>query len=162
MPSEFAGEDGSKPFVDAIDGSAVRVNEGRTTVDTKHAERHNEVRQLKLGNHESVNQTADHAQQHSGRYSQKEVVREHAGSDHASKTHHRSYGEVDSPSHDDQGHADCNHRVDRGLQQDVQDVRWLVEAAGKHREDHEKERNAGADTRASDPFKLDALFRAGR
>ena len=56
-------------------------------------------------------------------------------------------------------HADRNHRVDRGLQQDVQDVGWLVEAAGKHREDHEKERNAGADTRASDPFKLGALFR---
>ena len=89
-------------------------------------------------------------------------MREHTCSDHAGEPHHRSDGEVDSASHDDQGHADRNHRVDRRLQQDVQDVRWLVEAAGKQREDHEKEGNTGDDTRASNPFKLDALREGGQ
>ena len=90
--------------------------------------------------------------------SQNEIVRQQTRRDHARKPHHRSDREVDSASHDDQGHADGNHRVDRRLQQDVQDVRWLVEAAGKQREDHEKERNTGDDTSASDPFELGALF----
>ena len=90
-----------------------------------------------------------------------EVVGEQTRRDHAREPHHRSDREVDSASHDDQGHANGNHRVDRGLQQNVQDVRWLIEAAVKQREDHEKEGNTRDDTSAPDPFELDAFFRRG-
>ena len=51
------------------------------------------------------------------------------------KADHRADRKVDPARHDHQRHADRNHRVDRGLQQDVDQIGRLVEAAGQNRKD---------------------------
>ena len=89
-------------------------------------------------------------------------MREQACSNHACEPHHRSDREVDSASHNDQGHANGDHRVDRGLQEDVKNVSRLIKAAREQREDDEKECDTRDDTGASQPFELGPFFRDDR
>ena len=92
-------------------------------------ERHDEVGQPQLGDQHAVEGTADEADQQAGADPREQTVRQHVGGDHARQADDRADRQVDALGHDDQRHADGDHRVDRGLEHDVDQVRRLIEGA---------------------------------
>jgi hypothetical protein len=136
-----------------VDRPYVGDDQRRSPSHVEHAERRDEGRQAELGHHQAVQQSARRAGQDTDDDTDDDrqipLVIAMAGH-HGRQAHDRPDGEVDATGGDDERHPQSEDAVDRGREQDADDVVELEEVLRRKRERREQH-----DERAEREYPLD-------